>query len=83
MAGSSIIVVEAGRRPVEMNESLLVKSVFVARPIGLNEKALMIQPIFWIVLQECQFLLRDACWYFLVQVLREYQVQSFRRNLTM
>lgn len=43
-AGSSITVVEAGRRPAEMNESSLVKSVFVARPIGLNEQAVRIQP---------------------------------------
>lgn len=40
MAASSAIDVEAGRRPAEMNESLLVKSVFVVTPTELTEKGI-------------------------------------------
>lgn len=38
MVASSVIVVEAGRRPAEMNESLLVNSVFVVTTSELTEK---------------------------------------------
>lgn len=41
MVASSVIVVEAGRRPAEMNESLLVTSVFVVTTIELTEKGIV------------------------------------------
>lgn len=40
MAGSSVSAVGAGRRPAEMNESLLVKYVFVVTLTGLTEKGM-------------------------------------------
>jgi hypothetical protein len=40
MVVSSVIVVEAERRPAEMNESLLVKSEFVETPTELTEKGI-------------------------------------------
>lgn len=40
MVASSVIVAEAGRRLAEMNESLLVKSVFVVTATELTEKGI-------------------------------------------